>query len=202
LVIADLTFHNANVFYELALRHAQGTPFFHVANAGTKIPFDVSNINTVFIDRSTIGSVDRTREELRRHFEAVRDGGASFDNPVKRHQQKLKADQTGDPIEKRLLAIEEAVAERNRRSNFVINRRAPGISMPRIPVKWPDLAIRQELIESAYHFVFNPGSSESKTLTFLPNGSIGHGQNGNECYWAVVGYAGNLRRAPNAVQSI
>ncbi len=54
LVVADLSFHNANVFYELAIRHAQGLPFIHVAAAGTKIPFDIYTLNTVFIDRSTI----------------------------------------------------------------------------------------------------------------------------------------------------
>jgi hypothetical protein len=31
LVVADLSFHNPNVFYELALRHATGRPTVHIS---------------------------------------------------------------------------------------------------------------------------------------------------------------------------
>src|ERR1022692_4408586 len=48
LVIGDLTFNNANVFYEMAVRHAQGKPFIHIAQIGTTIPFDISDISTVY----------------------------------------------------------------------------------------------------------------------------------------------------------
>jgi hypothetical protein len=116
LVVADLTFTNANVFYELALRHALGTPFIHVAQVGTEIPFDISTINTVFVDRSTMSAVDKTRDNLRAHFKSITEGTASFENPVKRHQQKLKVDQTGDPVERRLLELEEQVAALTRQS--------------------------------------------------------------------------------------
>lgn len=110
LVVADLTGHNANVFYELALRHSRGKPFIQIAAAGTKIPFDIGTINTVYIDKTTIGAVDASRTELRKHFSAVVEGTASFENPVSRYQHKLKAEQTGDPIEKRMAALEEAIA--------------------------------------------------------------------------------------------
>ena len=36
LVIADLSFHNPNVFYELALRHAAGKPTVHVIRRGRR----------------------------------------------------------------------------------------------------------------------------------------------------------------------
>ena len=38
LVVADLSFHNPNVFYELALRHATGKPTIHLIRAEDKIP--------------------------------------------------------------------------------------------------------------------------------------------------------------------
>lgn len=50
LVIADLTDSNPNVMYELGLRHAVGLPCIHIAEAGTKLPFDLQNHRTVFYD--------------------------------------------------------------------------------------------------------------------------------------------------------
>jgi hypothetical protein len=41
LVIADLSFHNANAFYEMSIRHKVGKPIIHVIRKGEKIPFDV-----------------------------------------------------------------------------------------------------------------------------------------------------------------
>ncbi|HTZ67499.1 MAG TPA: hypothetical protein VMB83_08530 [Roseiarcus sp.] len=42
LVIADLSFHNPNVFYELALRHATRMPIVQIIRFGDKLPFERS----------------------------------------------------------------------------------------------------------------------------------------------------------------
>ena len=54
LVIADLSFHNPNVFYELALRHATRLPIVQIIRNGDRIPFDVQQMRTVVIDTSDI----------------------------------------------------------------------------------------------------------------------------------------------------
>jgi hypothetical protein len=54
LVIADLSFHNPNVFYELALRHAVRKPIVQLIRAGERLPFDISQFRTVVIDDSDI----------------------------------------------------------------------------------------------------------------------------------------------------
>jgi hypothetical protein len=41
LVIADLSFHNANAFYEMAIRHNVGKPIIHMIRKAEPIPFDV-----------------------------------------------------------------------------------------------------------------------------------------------------------------
>src|SRR3954464_14465268 len=41
LVIADLTDHNPNVMYELAIRHAAQKPFVQLIDKNQTIPFDV-----------------------------------------------------------------------------------------------------------------------------------------------------------------
>lgn len=49
VVIADMTGHNANVFYELAVRHAIGKPVIHMtADNGEKIPFDVADQRAIY----------------------------------------------------------------------------------------------------------------------------------------------------------
>ena len=42
VVVADLTDHNPNVYYELAVRHALQKPFVHMIEKRQKLPFDVS----------------------------------------------------------------------------------------------------------------------------------------------------------------
>lgn len=51
LVVADLTGHNPNVFYELAIRHATRKPTVQIIQDGEKIPFDLSPQRTIFYDR-------------------------------------------------------------------------------------------------------------------------------------------------------
>jgi hypothetical protein len=54
LVVADLSFHNPNVFYELALRHATGKPTVHLVRSQDNIPFDIDQFRTIRIDTSDI----------------------------------------------------------------------------------------------------------------------------------------------------
>jgi hypothetical protein len=54
LVIADLSFHNPNVFYELALRHTCRLPTVQIIRSTDRIPFDLNQFRTVRIDDSSI----------------------------------------------------------------------------------------------------------------------------------------------------
>jgi len=54
LVVADLSFHNPNVFYELALRHASGKPTVLISRTADSLPFDVSDVRTVQLDTTDI----------------------------------------------------------------------------------------------------------------------------------------------------
>jgi len=44
LVVVDLSFHNPNVFYELALRHAVRKPIVQISRAADKLPFDIGQV--------------------------------------------------------------------------------------------------------------------------------------------------------------
>ncbi len=52
LVVADLTFLNANAFYELGIRHAVQKPTIHVFRNDQSIPFDVADSRAIPISYS------------------------------------------------------------------------------------------------------------------------------------------------------
>lgn len=84
LVIADLTLANANVYYELAIRHAIERPFIHIIQDGQFPPFDISNLDVLRIPvrRKFAGPVlpepRPSLLRLRPYFVAVADGTASY----------------------------------------------------------------------------------------------------------------------------
>lgn len=54
LTIVDLSYLNANVFYEMALRHSLRLPTVQLIRKKDKIPFDVAQLRTVVIDTTDI----------------------------------------------------------------------------------------------------------------------------------------------------
>ena len=94
VVIADLSFHNPNVFYELALRHVTGLPTVHIVRAEDKIPFDISNFRTITIDTSDkynlVARLDSYRSEIANHVRQAIDEGVGEDNPIRAFGPSLK----------------------------------------------------------------------------------------------------------------
>jgi hypothetical protein len=75
LVIADLTDHNPNVFYELAVRHASEKPVIHVIATGQKIPFDIADMRTISVETDLEGA-DRSRNEIAAQAKQIQAGHA------------------------------------------------------------------------------------------------------------------------------
>ncbi len=64
LVIADLTDHNPNAFYELGYRVAIGKPLIQLIEKGKPLPFDVSVVRTFTYDLTDLDSVEETKKRL------------------------------------------------------------------------------------------------------------------------------------------
>lgn len=64
LVIADLTGHNPNVFFEIGYRTALNLPIIHLRKKGEILPFDVVTIRTYDYDLSDLDSVDEVKLNL------------------------------------------------------------------------------------------------------------------------------------------
>jgi hypothetical protein len=86
LVVADLSFANANVFYELALRHAARLPIVQIIRFGDPIPFDVNQMRTVVIDNRDIytllPNVELYKSEIASQARRALEAGAEVDTPV------------------------------------------------------------------------------------------------------------------------
>ncbi|MEO5684919.1 MAG: hypothetical protein ABIQ88_19910 [Chitinophagaceae bacterium] len=86
LVIADLSFSNPNVFYELAIRHAFRLPTVQIIRKGDKIPFDVSNSRTIPIDTTDIYTLipklETYKAEIASQVRQALSDPDSVDNPL------------------------------------------------------------------------------------------------------------------------
>lgn len=86
LVIADLSFHNPNVFYELALRHAIKLPIVQLIRTSDKVPFDVNQMRTIQIDTTDIYSlvprIDSYRAEVANQVRRALEADHVVDTPI------------------------------------------------------------------------------------------------------------------------
>lgn len=94
LVVADLSFHNPNVFYELAIRHAARLPVVQIIRTIDKVPFDLNQVRTIKIDTSDIYSlvprIDTYRSEVANQVRRALDNPDSVDNPISTFYPNLK----------------------------------------------------------------------------------------------------------------
>ncbi|MCS3655205.1 hypothetical protein GGQ08_003296 [Salinibacter ruber] len=101
LVIADLTEHNANVMYELAVRHATGEPVVTIAQEETTPPFDIGPQRTKFY-KNTLGGVQDFKPTLLSAVKAALGNDHEPDNPIYHTRRDFQIRET---------AIEEGATE-------------------------------------------------------------------------------------------
>jgi len=80
IVVADVTYPNPNVFYELGLRHAcrMGTVIIRDKN-GPNVPFDIMHLRYIGYDNTATG-LKTLAEELKKHFEYIEENPEYTDN--------------------------------------------------------------------------------------------------------------------------
>ncbi len=86
LVVADLSYHNPNVFYELAVRHATGKPVIHVKRTSDPLPFDNKDFRTIdipFEDKFDIlAQIETVRSKIAQFSRQSLDHPDSAENPL------------------------------------------------------------------------------------------------------------------------
>lgn len=92
MVIADLSFHNPNVFYELAVRHMKGLPSIHLSRTADKIPFDISGFRTISLDMTDIYSfvpqLETYKSQISSQLRSLLEANGEAENPISSYLNK------------------------------------------------------------------------------------------------------------------
>lgn len=99
LVVADLSTANANVFYELAIRHVTRKPVIQLLADDESLPFDVAPIRTIPFNIHDLDSVDRAKRDLTQQVEYL-ELHPEVDTPVSVAIQLGIAETSDEPIAK------------------------------------------------------------------------------------------------------
>lgn len=143
LTVADLSFLNPNVFYELALRHMAAKPVVMIANTGTKLPFDTAGMNTIFFNIKDYQSHKKTREALAKYASAALDPSYQVSNPVTSARKLATMSQSSDTTEQMLAMLVQRVTALEATE---VAKEAEKV--PRRPLKLTDPPTMDEILDS------------------------------------------------------
>lgn len=110
LVIADLSDANANVFYELAIRHVTQRPFIQLVVEGQDIPFDVTVMRTIFYDMTDPFKIEVKKKELEKQVDAVASGDP-LETPISNAVEIKQRRTSGDKTESALASLQEEIGD-------------------------------------------------------------------------------------------
>jgi len=151
LVIADITGHNPNVFYEMGYRTKTKKPMIHLKRKDEKLPFDVNTIRTFDYDLTDLDSVEELKDRLQKTIESF-----VFSSDDEEIQLENSAENNSVAIMQVLYQILDTMGElKSDVKNFttdtistVVKSMQP--SQPQLP---PDTALQMQLMNG---FLQNP----------------------------------------------
>ena len=100
MVVADMTGHNPNAFYELGFRQALELPLVPIIQAGNRLPFDVISQRTVFYNLS-VGKIGQSKKDLKAKMKSFE----NFEMPESRIERSITLDDLNDNLTKKLNKI-------------------------------------------------------------------------------------------------
>lgn len=107
--VADLTGLNANVFYELAVRHTARLPVALIAEKDCSLPFDIAQMRTIFFQHNDLRSADQCRRDIVSQLgEAITNG--AVDSPIATSVD-VQALQGGSAVERNVAELVTAVED-------------------------------------------------------------------------------------------
>jgi hypothetical protein len=112
LVIADMSFHNANAFYEMSIRHKVGKPIIHMIRKGELIPFDVIPHRAIPFSTATFDDLVKAKMLLVPAIRASLEPGFDPDNPITHARGRLELEKTASSAERVMMTRLEATESR------------------------------------------------------------------------------------------
>ena len=109
LVVADLSSLNANVFYELGIRHAFKKPCILLSDWIDRPPFDISGVNVIRYVYDDPTSHRAAASRIRSQAETL-DGGGAVSNPLTVAFGLRELEKTGDDEGKLIVQLSEQLS--------------------------------------------------------------------------------------------
>lgn len=114
MVVADMTGHNPNAFYELGFRQALELPLVPIIQAGNRLPFDVISQRTVFYNLS-VGKIEQSKRDLKAKMKSFE----NFEMPENRAERSLTLEDLNDNLTQKLNKILDLLKKQQSRSPIV-----------------------------------------------------------------------------------
>jgi hypothetical protein len=125
LVIIDMTFQNANAFYEMGIRHMKRLPTIHMYLEGQTIPFDVKPYRALEFKYSHPNDLTIAKGKLKATVEEAIKPEFEVENPVTRARGIEKLDDHVMPAQtvilEQLAALQDRVAKAENLSSTVLS---------------------------------------------------------------------------------
>ena len=114
MVVADMTGHNPNAFYELGFRQALELPLVPIIQAGNRLPFDVISQRTVFYNLS-VGKIEQSKRDLKAKMKSFE----NFEMPENRAERSLTLEDLNDNLTRKLNKILNLLEKQQSYSSIV-----------------------------------------------------------------------------------
>lgn len=114
ICVADLTTLNANVFYELGVRHTLVQPVIHIAQVDTVLPFDNAGYRTIFFDRQDFHSMEFLRGEIAKQIDAIEGPAFQPSNPLTQYRGRELMAESADSRDQVIASLQDQVAQQGR----------------------------------------------------------------------------------------
>lgn len=160
LVIADITGHNPNAFYEMGFRASTGKPIIHLRGKNERIPFDIAGIRAFDYDLSDLDSVEEVKTRLIKTI-----GALSFDIQSNQgNEECVGIREINNDVSQLVSILYEIQDEISRLKNEIHSKDTEIIeaiikaSTPTVPVEDPNTAIMKALFPELLR---NPNSMKA-----------------------------------------
>jgi hypothetical protein len=114
--VVDLTGANPNVYYEMAVRHTAQVPTVLIAQNGEKLPFDISQMRTIFFDHTSLKSAAECRDQITQHLQEAL--GGEVDSPIAASVSVQRLEQ-GSPQDRVLAQIIDGMDDLRKRIRMI-----------------------------------------------------------------------------------
>ncbi|MCD8224206.1 MAG: winged helix-turn-helix domain-containing protein [Clostridiales bacterium] len=160
LVIADITGHNPNAFYEMGYRTSTGKPIIYLKEKNERIPFDIAGIRVFDYDLRDLDSVEEIKSRLVKTISAL-----PFEESTGQNENgEVAYKGTNSDVSQLIQILYEIQDEISQLKNEIHDKDTETIqaivkaSMPIAPVEDPNTAIMKAILPE---LLKNPNSMKA-----------------------------------------